>query len=888
MLASLLWLVPSWMISPSFAFHPVTVTGVLKGYFLSPDGTLKVREVPFAFPEKPTVSDLPDRLFPLPAGYYLQGKFSASEPIQSVWLLSGNGRLLWRRHYPEGVLEEDMPYQAGGWIGLRGEDGLSVRLLVRFVDGKETVIRPRFPVRFERVLPLKVDWLDFVRIAEVAHLLKKKGKEIWEGFSLDGIPFLLEGAEGQWVLINHPKPPKGFERYDGPLPKVPFQMTVYVGRREARERRREEVMGWIEEVNRVKTVALRYYPTWWALSACDPFNYLDRQPNALLRLEAILHEAFHVWWFQKMKMPKVEGREKKAQAVVAEIAERECLARALEAKEEKERKQWAKAFLIQREKRRRLEMANESEVISEQQEELDEGIATFVHWRAMQAGHANDYQPIPEMDADPNFYGYQSSNEATPKAVREVSLLERPYILGLAQILLLSEWFEGWQREIMKGRSLEELLSQALREVTVAPELLAEVEASAEKEFREALERTKRAKFTEGKLPQPNVTIWLYLPVEVVRLVKQVEENFGKPLMGITFHLPEIFIRVSPPVWAVPDIAKSRLGILWDVNKQLMVIHRPDETLALIRDGLEVRGNLKVTWDVNGVHVRPDENSKYAKGGASKKKISRKKAWYAVVLPVALLAAIANHDTKALQEQETITMEGTTTGVFLNAATDQFETVTLPVPSVDEDYFYADEEEYTLHVTFTPSWDPTNPATTDIVFMVSATYYNGKLVWNFQIGSGPAITVGGRKYDTSIVTRLCPCVGGTEQRVCLQLIERATGRVAFCYPLKKVPPPGQLLVKVFLITENEQDPHHPTISPFPEVTVEAHYWSEKKKRWEFKAKVTSGDNGEALFPELAPGNYQLRGFKGRPIPACPQVTELPVCISTCTNLSRDE
>lgn len=863
----------------------VKVEGVLKGYFLTSDGTLSVKEVPFGFPEKPFSPDLPDRLFPLWAGYYLQAKFVSSKPIQSVWLLSGSGRLLWRRHYPEGVTEETIPYQAGGWVGLKGQDGLSVRLLVRFGDGKEEIIHPNFPLRFERVLPLKVDWLDFVRIAEVANLLKAKGKEIWKGFSLKGIPFLLEGDEGQWVLINHPKPPKGFVRYKGLLPKVPFKMTVYVGERVLGDERHEEIGGWVEKVNGVWTAALRYFPNWWVLEDCAPPGYtIYRQPDALQRLEIIVHEAFHVWWFQKVEMPKVEGRKKTSQAIVAEIAERECLARALEAKEENERKQWAKAFLIQREKRRRLEGANEAETIFEQWEELCEGIATFVHWKAMQAGYANDYQPIPEMDADPNFHGYQSSNEVTPKAVRGVSLLERPHTLGLAQILLLSEWFDGWQREIMSGKNLEEVLSQALQDVTVAPELLVEVEASADKEFKEALERTRVGKFKEAKLPHPNVTIWLYPPAEIIHLIKQLEETFGKPLMGINLPLPEFSIQVSPPVWAVPDMVKSRLGILWDVNKQLMIVHHPNGTVALIGDGLEVRGDLKVTWDESGVHVRPDDNTKYATGGASK--MLRKKAWYAVVLPVALLAAIAGQNTKALQEQEIIVMEGTITGVLLNAATDQFETVTLPVPSTDEDYFYVDEEEYTLHATFTPSWDPTNPTTTDIIFRVYATYYfNGspKLVWNFQIVSGPTITVGGRKYDTSIVTRPCPCVGGTEQRVCAQLIDRAIGRVVFCYPIKKVPPPGQLLVKVFLIKENEEDPLKPQIEPFQDVSVEAYLWSEKKKRWEFKAKVKTDANGEALFSELAPGNYQLRGFKGRPIAACPQVTEEATVIKNQRN-----
>jgi len=157
-------------------------------------------------------------------------------------------------------------------------------------------------------------------------------------------------------------------------------------------------------------------------------------------------------------------------------------------------------------------------------------------------------------------------------------------------------------------------------------------------------------------------------------------------------------------------MAKSRLGILWDVNKQLMVIHRPDGTVTLLGDGLEVCGNLKVTWDVNGVHVSPDENSKYAKGGASK--MLREKAWYAVVLPVALLAAIANHDTKALQEQETITIEGTITGVFLDPTTGQFVTGTLPLPS---DAYLSDEEEYQVEVTISSGGSSTSLLSLDLV-----------------------------------------------------------------------------------------------------------------------------------------------------------------------------
>jgi hypothetical protein len=68
---TLLWLpslsfpAPSSPFIPRPASHTWTMTGVLKGYFLSPDGTLKVREIPFAFPERPAAPDLPERLFSL-------------------------------------------------------------------------------------------------------------------------------------------------------------------------------------------------------------------------------------------------------------------------------------------------------------------------------------------------------------------------------------------------------------------------------------------------------------------------------------------------------------------------------------------------------------------------------------------------------------------------------------------------------------------------------------------------------------------------------------------------------------------------------------------------------------------------------------------------------
>jgi hypothetical protein len=691
MVASLFGLISLWLPSPSSASPSVKVTGVLKGYFLSPDGTLKVREIPFAFPERPAASDLPERFFPLPAGYYLQGKFSASEPIQSVWLLSGNGRLLWRRHYPEGVLEEDMPYQAGGWIGLRGEDGLSVRLLVRFKDGRETVVRPHFPVRFEKVLPLKVDWLDFVRIAEVAHLLKEKGKEIWEGFSLEGIPFLLEGAEGQWVLINHPKPPKGFERYEGLLPKVSFPMRIYVGQRMTCEARREEVMGWVEEVNGVKTVALRYYPTWWVLTECAwSAGYPTvRHPDALQRIEAILHESFHVWWFQRFGEPPALSPKGVANPL-EEGEEREYLVRALTAQDEAESRQWAKAFLHARHQRRQRQGMRKEEIVDERVKEMLEGLATFVSWQGMKEGASKDYQPLKALKADPEFFGYQDRDEQVLIDTLQLkrSALGHAHAFGLAQAILLERWDRRWRRKV-PAKDLEALLEEAVAKSPLPKEVL-ERKGTEDRKEGTATENSEGEKVQAMTPPHPSVTIWLSLPKGLLEEMERFCERYGAfPLRAqLSLETDAMTAVVEPPVWMRVDKGRGRLGILWDKSKQLSLHCHPDGFVTLQGAGLWVQGKLTVQREKDGVFLHPTEKAQKTTQG-SVFGMRGKKASHALMSPMVLI-----WENNGNAQEGLIGVTGDLSGVF-RAATGGLAYETLPLagsaPDGVERYFVTDE-----------------------------------------------------------------------------------------------------------------------------------------------------------------------------------------------------
>lgn len=771
----------------------VKVEGTLNGYFLASDGTLAVREVPFTFPSELASSDLPDCLYVLWAGYYLKAKFASEKPIQSVWLLASNGRLLWRRHYPEGVTEETIPYQYGGWVGVKGQDGLSIRLLIRFVDGSEMLVRPHFPTRFERVLPLKVDWLDFIRIAEVDNLLKAKGKEIWEGFSLDGIPFLLEGDEGQQVLINHPKPPKGFVRYKGPLPKVPFGMKVHVGEVRGEERRHEEFGGWLEKINGVWTAVLRYFPNWWVLKDCAPPNYtVYREPDAIYRLETIIHEAFHVWWFQRVKSPKVEGKERMTQNFFARIVEREALARALEAENDSEKRLWTKAFLVQRGKRRLSEEANLEQILFERWEETVEGVATFVGRQALAIAEV-DYQPIAEMKTDQEFSGYSTSTLSGQELANWIR--SNPQFLGLAQAFLISQWDKEWSRKVEAGVSLEELLDEAVKDVELSSDFLFPLEEQLTKTLEKAV-----SKQLHSKPPDPSITLWIYPPpealTEVFEVLKQLKEELGVPLPKLTFSLPKGMVIKESPTWVVLDEPHKRFGILWDANKQLVAVYYPGGTTTLRGEQLKVHGNWQISWDSTGVHLHPVEEEQKSKGGALKMKL--KKAWSSIALPIIFLVT-AGH-LNALQEtQETpeeIAITGTWSGVFYSSVTGQFQYAEFPIDAPEVgNYYFIDEEEVTLNLSVF-RWEGSDLHRTDATFYIAFSFStNDWRNWQFQgvgVGWQPRVRSGPQSGRDKVSTKVIfKPDGSVEIEVTITKPDGSTHTFVIQSP--SAPPPGTVL-----------------------------------------------------------------------------------------------
>jgi hypothetical protein len=250
-----------------------------------------------------------------------------------------------------------------------------------------------------------------------------------------------------------------------------------------------------------------------------------------------------------------------------------------------------------------------------------------------------------------------------------------------------------------------------------------------------------------------------------------------------------------------------------------------------------------------------------------------KKAWYAVVLPVALLAALASQDTKALQEQGTITVKGTITGIFLDPTTGQFVTETFPLPN---EAYLCDEEEYQLEVTVSEgssktSSHATNPSSTTIFLVIS-------LIYNFDAPrepcSYPKWTVGLKvtperpKIGDNVIEFRIVWENGKPVRFEMIIKDEKTGKERVVLTIGRVPGKGELLVKAILDDAEVSKPE-----PLREASVDLWYRN-SKGQWFKKneSPVRMDSNGELLLCQLASGIWRIVGYKGRPIPACPKDT----------------
>ncbi len=690
-------------------------SGALRGYFLTAEGQLTIRTVQLStLPQsEPTTI-----LHPLWSSYYFTGSVrSEGRGITQVRAFSGQ-RLLWQRKFPAPCKQTALPEKEGTFLGVPARDRLSLRLEVTEADGqRQSVELKPVDVRWGAMPPLRIDWLDLIRIAEVRKLVREKGGQIWKGFHADRVPFLIEG-DHQWVLVDHPKPPKGFTRYRG---KLPLPLSLHVGASAPAILRVRRHEGETVQVNGVYTAALRYRPFWYAFP--EGRGNARSGEEATQRLAVIAHEAFHVWMLNSTRAEvKFSGRllrPPSAEVIAFRVLETEALRQAVEA-DLKEAKELILKFLALRAGRRAGEESQKEAIAVEQRIELEEGLAYYAMAQALRAA-ATDYQLSSQMRTDPFFEGYQpidplewltgKSEETSGIAIEGERSLE-----GYAQVLLLERLGMQWEERVLQGQtSLDELLARAVgwTQKSRAEQQASVQQLKAEESFRETvvgirqefqnLSHIGSAQFEQVQKGQ-RVGLWVLASLSSRSLPHQPPPMAqGHWLPGFQMNSGRrLQVEVKRLCWVSDRLTLSQptleLFVPLDPKKELLWLRREGNSTSLkTKEVMIYAENADLQVMPHNLRLRMpggQRSLKESEPRGSRSKM-RKAKW--IVVPLLLLGTVTS--AQAQIEGQTVTQ--TATGVFEDAGTGQRQYLTLdlldPELNPPGDWVTVSTETYTLN-----------------------------------------------------------------------------------------------------------------------------------------------------------------------------------------------
>jgi hypothetical protein len=322
---------------------------------------------------------------------------------------------------------------------------------------------------------LPIDPASLLLWNEAVQLVTAHEAEIWPGYRLAAIPALVTHPKVGEILMRHPAPPAGFVR-----------VTDANGLAAIPESLRAEPM-WIR---RGTTVFEIPQETSTSLGGVTTLVVSDRKAlesaDDAWCLGTVVHEGFHAWAGTRMKMapsnemdladfpdldPEVNAH------LELEGRARIALENAVRAEAADEAEEQALIFLAERTRRRAAMPANT--VAWEDGNELNEGLATYVEWRAhdlwaKQGVGAPLAAALPKL-ADPKVFaahGEQillklrnlargtfnvNGSEFGPATVRY-----RGYDFGAALGRALERVSSDWKAQVAKGATLTDLLRAAL------------------------------------------------------------------------------------------------------------------------------------------------------------------------------------------------------------------------------------------------------------------------------------------------------------------------------------------------------------------------------------------------------------------------------------------
>jgi hypothetical protein len=348
----------------------------------------------------------------------------------------------------------------------------------------------------------RLDEVEKARLAEITHIRKSMGDQIWPGWGEANIPLLVYN-EAYAFLVGLPDPAEGWFKVPGgpqrggpwelvpgddfygqayyrqPLPApdiTPEAFTVKVGERWVASLQTKE---WME-------IALRNTIQGDLPAFLQPLVPYRLVVSLLLRgsdgyMAGLLHESFHA--FQGMA---AKGRLEAAENSAGNLSERypyqsdafqdawqmelDLLAEALQAETQVDQAALATQFLVQRDTRRKDAAISPALQEYERHREWLEGLARYAELGVWQAGGMSPaYQPLPEAGKISDFDAFATHERRWRDEVSQLRRMAgssgdgRFYYSGMAQAMLLDELLPDWKDQALQERVfLEDLLRATL------------------------------------------------------------------------------------------------------------------------------------------------------------------------------------------------------------------------------------------------------------------------------------------------------------------------------------------------------------------------------------------------------------------------------------------
>ena len=324
--------------------------------------------------------------------------------------------------------------------------------------------------------------LDKARLLEALQLKIMLGDQVWPGWGSLGMPVIL-GNDSYEFLFDYP----------GEAPKAWSLITndTIAGKPYFR-RTADDHQNFAVKVGDIWTASMAtknnmdvflinsfrdQFPS--PIKQIFPYRFLI-QPTET-QIGGLLHETFHVFQYQLAADRITEAEsihrlgdqyEAASESFDAGLRhESALLADALEAKTTAEKMELVRQFLAKRDARRKDYQLSAELVDYERWLEWEEGTAKYIEVAILKAASDSaDYEPLPEMQDDPDFNRYQKSDQRWSQELiqlryRTTSGENQFYMTGMAQAFLLDDLMPDWKDKYWgEGIFLEDLLRLAIAE----------------------------------------------------------------------------------------------------------------------------------------------------------------------------------------------------------------------------------------------------------------------------------------------------------------------------------------------------------------------------------------------------------------------------------------